>query len=117
MPRSLWVIIGGLSTEFSPGMGSDPDMMMKLWHAGVRYYKGVSRSRVYHFGSRTTARIVHNNGNKQFLIKWGIAISTFYKYYLTMGQPFEGPLEDPQPTPAFRFRLLRDKLKKKLGIY
>ncbi|HNP79176.1 MAG TPA: hypothetical protein PKM91_18205, partial [Cyclobacteriaceae bacterium] len=117
MPRQIWTLIGGLSTEFSPGMGSDPDMMMKLWHAGVRYYKGVSCSRVYHFGSRTTARIIRNNGNKQFLEKWDMAISTFYRFYLRMGQPFEGISLDPILSKDLKLRLLRDRWKKRLRIY
>lgn len=116
LPRTLWVLIGGLSTEFSPGMGSDPDMMMKLWHAGVRYYKGVSRARVYHFGSKTTERIVHNNGNRQFLEKWKISISTFYKYYLKMGKPFAGHSAEPNADPNFRLRILRDRFKKLVGL-
>ena len=114
--RNLWNLIGGLSTEFSPGMGSDPDMMMKLWHAGVRYYKGVSRARVYHFGSRTTARIIRNNANRQFLEKWNMSISTLYKYYLKMGAPFEGPSKEPEPDQNFRMRLLRDRFKKRVGL-
>ena len=115
LPRSIWNLIGGLSTEFSPGMGSDPDMMMKLWSVGVRYFKGASRSRVYHFGSRTTARIIRNDGNGQFLRKWGMSISTFYKYYLKMGANFEGASKQPALTLDFRIRLLRDKLKKIIG--
>lgn len=117
MPRTLWVLIGGLSTEFSPGMGSDPDMMMKLWHAGVRYYKGVSRSRVYHFGSRTTARIIRNNGNKQFLEKWDMAISTFYRFFLRMGQSFNGESTEPARDSRLKLRLLRDRWKTRRGIY
>lgn len=116
LPRSVWNIIGGLSTEFSPGMGSDPDMTIKLWKSGVRYYKGVSRARVYHFGSRTTARIVRNDGNWQFLKKWGMSISTFYKYYLKMGANFEGASKEPQATFEFRLRLLRDRLKRLIGL-
>jgi GT2 family glycosyltransferase len=116
LKRSMWNLIGGLSTEFSPGMGSDPDMMMKLWHAGVRYYKGVSRSRVYHFGSKTTARIVRNNANRQFLEKWGMSISTFYKYYLKMGKTFTGDVTEPTQTGKFKARLLRDRVKKKIGL-
>jgi hypothetical protein len=116
MKRSMWHLIGGLSVEFSPGMGSDPDMMMKLWHAGVRYYKGVSRSRVYHFGSKTTARIIRNNANRQFLEKWGMSISTFYKYYLRMGKTFAGDATDPATTGKFKARLLRDRIKKKIGL-
>ncbi len=116
LPRTVWTLIGGLSTEFSPGMGSDPDMMMKLWKVGVRYYKGVGASRVYHFGSKTTARIVHNNGNKQFLQKWGISISTLYKYYLKMGEPFEGASTEPRSSVEFQLRLLRDKIKRLVGL-
>ncbi len=88
--KTIWQLIGGLSTEFSPGMGSDPDMMMKLWHCGVRYYKGLSSSRVYHFGSRTTSRIKKNNGYNQFLLKWGLSNSTFSKLFLRQGESFTG---------------------------
>lgn len=116
LPRSLWMAIGGLSVEFSPGMGSDPDMMMKLWHAGVRYFKGVSASRVYHFGSKTTKRIVHNNANRQFLEKWNISISTLYKFYLKMGMAFEGPTAGPLDSFEFKMRLLRDRIKKFIGL-
>jgi GT2 family glycosyltransferase len=114
--RDVWKRVGGLSIEFSPGMGSDPDMMMKLWNAGVRYYKGVSRARVYHFRSKTTGRIVRNDGNRQFLEKWNISISTFYKFYLRMGMPFDGELKGPRHSPAFALRLLRDRLKKAIGM-
>ncbi|MBY0435960.1 MAG: glycosyltransferase [Cyclobacteriaceae bacterium] len=116
LPRGLWTAIGGLSVEFSPGMGSDPDMMMKLWHAGVRYFKGVSASRVYHFGSKTTKRIVHNNANRQFLEKWNVSISTLYKFYLKMGKPFEGPAAGPSVSSEFKMRLLRDRIKKSIGL-
>jgi len=49
VPRQLWDEVGGYSVEFSPGMASDPDFSMKLWQAGVRHFKGLGRSRVYHF--------------------------------------------------------------------
>ncbi|MEJ0057049.1 MAG: glycosyltransferase [Bacteroidota bacterium] len=116
LPRVLWNLIGGLSVEFSPGMGSDPDMMMKLWNTGVRYYKGVSRSRVYHFGSKTTARIKRNNANRQFLEKWNISISTLYKFYLKMGEAFAGKMKEPEETGTFKTRILRDKVKKLIGL-
>jgi GT2 family glycosyltransferase len=114
--RDTWEKIGGLSVEFSPGMGSDPDMMLKLWQAGVRYCKGVSRARVYHFRSKTTGRIVRNNGNRQFLKKWNMSISTFYKYYLKMGMPFAGELKTPSSSPLLLVRLLRDRIKKIVGL-
>lgn len=109
--QKMWALVGGLSTEFTPGMYSDPDFMMKFWQAGVRYFKGVSASRSYHFISKSVRRIKKNNGRKQFLKKWGISNSTFRKYYLRMGTSFKGELSEPEATPAFRIRLLRDKLK------
>ena len=44
----LWDLVGGLSTEFSPGMYSDPDFAKKLYDAGVRMFKGLGKSLVYH---------------------------------------------------------------------
>jgi glycosyltransferase involved in cell wall biosynthesis len=110
--RQIWDLIGGLSIEFTPGMYSDPDFMMKLWHVGVRYFKGVSRSRGYHFLSSTTRRVKKNNGSKQFLLKWGISSSTFFKCYLRIGTPFKGPLQEPEVTLRFRMMLFKDKLKR-----
>jgi glycosyltransferase involved in cell wall biosynthesis len=109
--RNLWNLVGGLSVEFTPGMYSDPDFMMKLWQAGVRYFKGVSKSRCYHFISRSVNRVKKNNGRKQFLQKWGISNSTFRKYYLHMGEPFHGYLEEPEKDINFKLRLLRDRIK------
>jgi glycosyltransferase involved in cell wall biosynthesis len=109
--RNIWNMIGGLSTEFSPGMASDPDMMMKLWQSGVRYYKGVGRARVYHFGSRTTARVKKNNGNRQFLFKWGMSPSTFFRAYLRLGESFGGYTAEPD-LQKVRMKLLRDRIKK-----
>lgn len=114
--KNTWNLIGGLSTEFTPGMASDPDMMMKLWHAGVRYFKGISRSRVYHFVSRSTARVKKNDGNKQFLLKWGISKSTFFDMYLRMGQKFMGYTPDPS-LKDFRIKLLRDKVKRFFSVW
>ena len=31
--------MGGFSEEFFPGTGSDPDLNIKLWNAGVRIFK------------------------------------------------------------------------------
>ena len=84
--KRLWDEIGGYSEEFSPGMYSDPDFSMKLWQKGIRYFKGLSKSRVYHFGSKSVGRIKKNNGRKQFIKKWGITPSTFSKYYLQRGK-------------------------------
>jgi len=94
--RDLWDLVGGLSIEFSPGMYSDPDLSMKLWQAGVRYFKGLGQSRVYHFGSKSTKRKRMNTGRDLFLMKWGISSSTFSKKYLRRGAPFSGPLAEPE---------------------
>ena len=51
--RSLWDKVGGFSEEFFPGAGSDPDFNMKLWNEGVRLFKSLSESRIYHFKSKT----------------------------------------------------------------
>src|SRR6187551_6543 len=116
MHRHIWNLIGGLSTEFTPGMASDPDMMMKLWHCGVRYYKGVSKSRVYHFGSKSTARVKKNDGNKQFLLKWRLSKSTFFEFYLRLGKVFAGNTEEPNES-EFSVKLKRDRLKRLLSVW
>jgi glycosyltransferase involved in cell wall biosynthesis len=114
--KNIWNLIGGLSIEFSPGMASDPDMMMKLWHCGVRYYKGISQSRVYHFGSKTTARIKKNDGNKQFLLKWGLSKSTFFDFYLRLGEKFDGYSTEPV-NDKFKTKLKRDRLKRLISVW
>jgi len=115
--KRIWELIGGLSVELSPGMGSDPDMMMKLWHCGVRYYKGVSASRVYHFGSKTTGRIKKNNGYNQFLLKWGLSHSTFFKLFLRQGEPFHGYIDNPPRAGELRARLWKDAVKRVLATF
>ncbi len=114
--KNIWNLIGGLSTEFTPGMASDPDMMMKLWHAGVRYYKGVSESRIYHFGSKSTARVKKNDGNKQFLLKWGLSKSTFFDFYLRLGEKFKGYSSEPDDE-EFKTKLKRDRLKRLFSVW
>jgi len=85
---SLWDIVGGLSVEFSPGMYSDPDFSRKLYEAGVRIFKGVGNSLVYHFGSKTTKRLTKNKGRQIFLRKWGITPRTFTKEFLHIGEEY-----------------------------
>ena len=92
--KDLWDKVGGYSNEFSPGMYSDPDFSMKLWKAGVRLFKGVSRSRVYHFGSKSVKRIKKNPGYHKFISKWGMTSSTLSIYYLKRGEKFNGPLAE-----------------------
>ncbi len=93
--REAWLTIGGFSIEFSPGMYSDPDFSMKMWHAGCRIFKGLGKSRVYHFQSRSTGRVKKNNGRLQFMKKWGLPSSIFYSHYLHMGEPYKGILHEP----------------------
>jgi len=88
MPLELFQKVGGYSEEFSPGMYSDPDFSMKLWQAGVREFRGIGASLVYHFMSKSTARVLKNNGRKQFAKKWGIPSSYFYSSVLNMGIPY-----------------------------
>jgi glycosyltransferase involved in cell wall biosynthesis len=86
--KDLWDLIGGFSVEFSPGLYSDPDFSAKLYMAGVRHFKGIDKSRVYHFEARSTGRVKKNKGTKQFLLKWGITSSSFMKHILHRGEPF-----------------------------
>lgn len=109
MHRDLWDIVGGMSTEFSPGMYSDPDLSKKLWDAGVRHFKGVASSRVYHFGSKSTKRVRKNIGSLTFLHKWGITSNTFMNHYLKIGRKFTGSLPDLKLPYTVN---LRNKLKK-----
>ena len=82
MHRHFWNLIGGFSVEFSPGMYSDPDMSRKLWEVGVRNFRGIGKSLVYHFISKSVSRVSHNPGRKQFLKKWKMTANTFYTFYL-----------------------------------
>lgn len=91
-----WDMVGGYSIEYSPGMYSDPDLAMKLYRSGVRHFKGVGSSLVYHFGSKSTKRVKQNTGRYQFLFKWGMSSSFFYKKILRMGQAY-APLELDRP--------------------
>ncbi|GAA4461001.1 hypothetical protein GCM10023093_04850 [Nemorincola caseinilytica] len=102
--RKYWLITGGYSIELSPGVSSDDDFAMKMWAAGCRIFKGIGRSRVYHFQSKSTLRIKKNDGRKQFLMKWGMNQSTFNKYYIRRGTPYTGPLKEPQGLGWERFR-------------
>ena len=116
MHRHYWQLIGGFSTEFSPGMYSDPDICMKLWQVGVRNFRGIGNSLVYHFMSKSIGRVKKNNGSKQFLQKWGMSSHTFQKYYLRFTNyagevAYKGILSDPTPTLSFKMAQLLGRLK------
>ena len=112
--RDIWDLVGGYSVEYSPGMYSDPDFSAKLWKVGVRLFKGVDKSRVYHFEARSTHRIVKNDGSTQFLRKWGITSASFMRDVLHRGEPWraDAPMDE-----KLQKDLLRSKLKKALTIF
>ena len=88
MHRDIWDLIGGYSIEYTPGMGSDPDLTAKLWMAGVRHFKGLSASRAYHFETRSTGRVRRNNGRIQFMLKWGVNNSAVRRHLVHQGEPW-----------------------------
>lgn len=80
--KKWWSMVGGYSLEFSPGMSSDDDLLMKFWVAGCRSFRVVSGSRFYHFGCKSTGRIKHNKGGRIFVMKWGVTPIEFNRLYL-----------------------------------
>ena len=110
IPRSTWDKVGGFSEEFSPGLGSDPDFNMKLWKKGVRLFKGLGKCRVYHFSSISLRKKAWNNGSKIFLLKWGISIKFFKKYFLKTGENFDGELNNPAINLYFILGFLKCKI-------
>lgn len=113
--RDVWDLVGGYSTEYSPGMYSDPDFSAKLWQAGVRIFKGISRSRVYHFEARSTGRVTKNRGSIQFLRKWGITSASFMRHVLHRGEPWEEHREVGGN--SLKPDLWRSRLKRALTIF
>jgi glycosyltransferase involved in cell wall biosynthesis len=114
--RRWWFRCGGYSTELSPGMSSDNDFSMKLWHAGCRHFIGAGDSLVYHFQQKSTGKVVKNDGRRQFLDKWGMTQSTFDRFYLRRGESVDAAqLAEPADTPALRRALWRSRLRKRFG--
>lgn len=81
--KKWWSMLGGYSLEYSPGMSSDDDLLMKFWVAGCRNFRMVGNSRFYHFACASTGRIKHNRGGHIFALKWGITQAEFYRKYLS----------------------------------
>lgn len=108
--KKVWDLVGGFSTEFTPGMYSDPDFSMKLWAAGVRIFIGIGKSKVYHFGAKSTKRVRKNKGSDTFLRKWGITANTFYSKILELGKKYEGPY--PETVEIGNLSKWRNKLKR-----
>ncbi len=117
--RTIWDEVGGLSEEYFPGTGSDPDFNFKLWNVGVRIFKGINDFKVYHFGSivlrKKLNKIKINNkygskGAKLFLLKWGVSIKFFKKFYLKSNERYNGPLSEPDVNIKYFFHLLICKI-------
>lgn len=110
--KRWWHAVGGYSADFSPGIGSDNDLSMKMWHAGCRCFYGVGSSLVYHFISKSTGRIEKNNGRKQFFLKWGIPQSLFDSEFLRRGAtPAKLSLPEPNKSIAYWWNIARYKAK------
>tara|TARA_B100001250_G_scaffold366794_1_gene348411 strand:+ start:781 stop:1656 length:876 start_codon:yes stop_codon:yes gene_type:complete len=121
--KETWNKIGGFSEEFNPGIGSDPDLNMKLWNLGVRIFKGLNNFKVYHFGSvslRKKKNLIINKGSKTFLKKWGFVPTFFVKHYLRGGKfmnnkilssRYDGPLKPPTKNFSYYIDLLFSKIK------
>jgi len=113
--KELWNKIGGFSEEYFPGTGSDPDLNMKLWKEGVRIFKGLQNCKVYHFGSIVTRQRERkfntitesgSKGSKIFLLKWGISIKFFKKYFLKSDTIYLEPLKEPVKNFNFFYDLI-----------
>ena len=101
--RRWWQMLGGYSIEFSPGMTSDWDLLMKFWIAGCREFRVVDSSRIYHFACRSTGRIRKNRGGRSFVMKWGITEGEFRRALATArpGDTSQAPL---RATPLGRLK-------------
>lgn len=115
--RDLWDMVGGYSIELTPGMYSDPDFTAKLWMVGVRYLKGLTASRVYHFEARSTGRVKKNRGNIQFLFKWGITSSSFRKNITKKGEYWDESQIMTIHKNKLKKNLIRSKLKRILYVF
>ena len=116
--RSIWDRVGGLSEEYFPGNGSDPDFNMKLWNLGVRIFKGINKFKVYHFGSIVLRKKLNktksknkygSKSSKLFLLKWGISIKFFKEFYLRSTEKYNGPLTKPVKDKKYYLNLLLSK--------
>jgi len=113
--KRIWEKVGGFSEEFNPGVASDPDFNMKLWIEGVRIFKGINSFKVYHFASIVIKRIntpktnkmnIKSKASKIFILKWGISIKFFKKFYLKTNSRYHGPLCTPKKNIKFLINFL-----------
>ena len=117
--KDIWKKVGGFSEEYFPGTGSDPDLNMKLWKHGIRIFKGINNFKVYHFGSIVTRKYKNHpsiktesgsRGGKIFLLKWGISIAFFKKFFLKSDTKFFGELNEPKKNLNFYINFLFCKI-------
>ena len=117
--KRVWEKVGGFSEEFNPGVASDPDFNMKLWQEGVRIFKGINDFKVYHFVSIVTKRLndpitrkinLKSRGNKIFLLKWGISVKFFKRFYLKTNSKFISPLTEPKKNVIYLFNFFLCKI-------
>ncbi len=101
--RKWWSMVGGYSLEFSPGMSSDDDLLMKFWVVGCRCFRIVGASRFYHFACKSTGRVRRNKGGRTFLMKWGITQKEFKERYLASLHSKEAG-KFPKATPLSKVR-------------
>ena len=112
--KEYWEKVNGFSEEFFPGTGSDPDLNKKLWDVGIRIFKGSSKSRVYHFGSKTLRKdksVIGSRGSKLFHLKWGISINFFKKFYLRSNTLYYGALTEPNKNIIFTLNYIIERIK------
>ena len=92
---------------------------MKLWNKSVRIFKGINDFKVYHFGSIVTRKYKDHptiktesgsKGAKIFLLKWGITIKFFKRFYLRSDQKYDGQLNEPLRDTRYFFNLLLSKI-------
>ncbi len=117
--KDIWNDVGGFSEEFYPGTGSDPDLNMKLWNLGVRIFKGINDFKVYHFGSIVTRKYKGDpkiktesgsRGGKIFLLKWGLSINFFKKYFLKSETLYKDKLDEPNKNIFFYMNFILCKI-------
>ena len=114
--KDVWNCIGGYSVEFHPGLYSDPDLSLKLWNMGIRLFKGLGESKVYHFSRVSTGRAIMNEGYYTFIRKWGFTPGYFMEHILHRGKKYEGLLpqhiQSPEKSLKQLFKRITASFKK-----
>ena len=92
---------------------------MKLWKLGIRVFKGINKFKVYHFASVVINKInipqknkmnIKSKASKIFLLKWGISIKFFKRFYLRTNSIYDGPLTDPKKNIIYFFNFIMCKI-------